>query len=94
MGGDHAMKTQLLVPRPSRILIGRLAFIAVALLLVAGLFLASVLLPPLAPPVHALNAPPAAASQAPNSDGVNGTLASFTALIPEIATVYLPSIVR
>jgi hypothetical protein len=88
------MMTQLLFPRPGRNLKGMLAFIAVALLLVVGLLLASVILPPLTTPVHALNAPPAAASQAPSSDGVNGTLASFTALIPEIATVYLPSLVR
>ena len=67
---------------------------ALALVLVAGLFLTSVLLPPLNTPVHALNAPPAATLQAPKADGVNGTLASFTALIPELAAVHLPLIVR
>ena len=88
------MKTRLLVPRPRRNLKRMLAFLAVALLLVEGLFLASVLLPPIATPVHALNAPSTTAPQAPNPKGVNGTLASFTALIPELMTVYLPSVLR
>ena len=88
------MKTQLLVPRPRRNLKGMLASIVVSLLLVVGLFLASVLLPPLDAPVHMLNAPSAAASQASSSKGVTGTLASFTALFPEMVTVYLPTIVR
>jgi hypothetical protein len=88
------MKTQPLVPRPGRNLNGALLSIAMALLLASGLFLASVLLPPLAAPVHALNAPSAAASQAPSSNGVNGTLASFAALFPDIGPVYLPLIVR
>ena len=69
--------------------------VVVALLLVAGLLLTSVLLPPLgAPPVHALNAPSGAAPLAPSASGVNGTLASFTALIPEMLTVNLPIIVH
>jgi hypothetical protein len=88
------MKTRPSYPRPRRKLKGRLASLAITLLLVAGLFMASVLLPPLAAPVHALNAPPAAASQAPSSNGVNGTLASFTALYPVIVSVYLPVLGR
>jgi hypothetical protein len=88
------MKAHLLLPRPKRSLKGRLAYTAVVLLLVAGLFLASVVLPPLSAPAHSLNAPLAAASQAPNSKGINGTLASFTALYPNIVTVSLPFILR
>jgi hypothetical protein len=41
-----------------------LVSLTAALLPVAGLFLVSVLLPPLAAPVHALKPPPTAASQA------------------------------
>jgi hypothetical protein len=88
------MKTRLLFPRPGRKLKGMLAFMAMTLLLVVGLFMASVLLPPLASPVHALNPPSAAASQAPSSTGVNGTLASFTALFPETLSLYIPIIVH
>jgi hypothetical protein len=84
------MKTRLLVPLPKRSLKEMLAFTAVVLLLVTGLLLASVVLPPLAAPVHALHAPPTAASLAPNSKGINGTLASFTALYPNIVTVSIP----
>jgi hypothetical protein len=87
------MITQLLVSRPGRILKRTLAAIAVALLLVMGVLVAGVLLPPAGAPVHVLNAPPAAASPAVDK-GVAGTLASFTALIPEMLTVYLPSVVR
>lgn len=71
-----------------------LVSVAVALLLVAGLFLTSVFLSPLGVPVHALNAPSAAASRAPSSSGVTGTLASFTALIPEMVWINLPIIVH
>ncbi len=88
------MKTRLLAPRPGRNPKRMLAFIAVALLLVAGLFLASVLIPPLPVPVHALNAPSEVAPHAPSSKGVNGTLASFTALFPQTVTVSLPYIAR
>jgi hypothetical protein len=88
------MKAQLLVPRPGRNLKGMLASIAVSLLLVVGLFLASVLLPSPDTPVHVLKASSAAASQAPNSIGVTGTLASFAALFPDVATVYLPTVAR
>lgn len=88
------MKTQLLVPQPKRNLKGMLVSIVMALFLVAGLLMMSVVLPPLDAPAHVLNAPPAAASQAPSSIGVTGTLASFAALFPEMANVYLPTIER
>jgi hypothetical protein len=71
-----------------------LASLGAALLLAVGLFMASVVLPPMTSPVQALNAPAAATLQAPKDNGVNGTLASFTALIPELAAVHLPIIVR
>jgi hypothetical protein len=65
------------------------------LLLVAGLLLASVLLPPVGTaPVHVLNAPAAGASQASSAQGVNGTIASFAALFPNTVAVYLPVVVR
>jgi hypothetical protein len=88
------MITQLLVSRSRRNLKRILASIGVALLLAIGLLLASVLLPPFDTPVHMLNAPSAAASQASSSQGVTGTLASFAALFPEIVNAYLPTIVR
>ncbi len=88
------MKPQRMVPQPRRYLKGMLASIAVALLLVVGLLWASVLLPTADPPVHVLNAPSAVAAQAPNSQGVTGTLASFAALFPEMVNVYLPTIER
>jgi hypothetical protein len=88
------MKIDWLALQPKRGLKERIILLAVALLLVAGLLLASVALPPLAAPVHALHAPAAAASQAPDSKGINGTLASFTALYPNIVTVSLPFILR
>lgn len=71
-----------------------LASIAIALLVAVGLLIASVLLTPLDTPVHALMAPSAAASQELSSIGVNGTLASFTALIPEMFANYLPLAAR
>ncbi len=88
------MMTHPLVSRPSRNLKRVLVTIAVSLLFVAGLLLVSVLLPPLDAPVQVLNAPPAAASQALSSTGVSGTLASFAALFPDLAAVYLPTVVR
>jgi hypothetical protein len=71
-----------------------LGSVAAALLLVAGLFMLSVVLPPVSTPAQVLVAPPASAVQAPDGEGENGTLASFTALIPEIAAVHMPLIVR
>ena len=88
------MKTRQLFPRSGRTLKRNPAVIAGAVLLAAGLLMVSVFLPPLSTPVHALNAPPAAAVQAPNSTGVNGTLASFTALFPQMLSVYVPFITR
>jgi len=71
-----------------------LIFSTVVLLLVVGMFMASVFLPPLAAPVHALSAPAEEAGIAPNSAGTAGTLASFTALIPELVTISLPLIIH
>ena len=72
-----------------------LVFTAITLFLVTGLLLASVVLPPFAAtPVHALNAPLRIGSQSPTSEEVNGTLASFTALIPEMVTISLPIVIR
>ena len=88
------MNTRRGVHRPGRSLKGMLAFTAVVLLLLVGLFLASVVLTPLSAPVHALYPPSVAASQAPSDQGVNGTLASFTALFPELQSVYIPLLVH
>jgi hypothetical protein len=80
--------------RPTRSPKWKLASVATALLLAAGLFMASVVLPPAAAPAHILNPPAVSAALAPQDDAVNGTLASFTALIPEIASIHLPLVVR
>jgi hypothetical protein len=88
------MRLWLLTLRPVRSLKRGLVSIAVASLLVTGLLLASIALTPLTAPVHALHAPAMAASQAPDSIGANGTLASFVALFPELLTVHLPLIVH
>jgi hypothetical protein len=64
------------------------ARLAVSLLLVAVLFLLEVLLAPPTTPVLALN--PLVRPAALSSNAVNGTLASFTALIPQITSIYLP----
>jgi len=71
-----------------------LVFTTLTVLFVAVYFLASVFLPPLAAPAHALTDPTAVASQIVTSTGVSGTLASFTALIPELETLSLPFISR
>jgi hypothetical protein len=76
------------------------AKIGAAVLLVVGLFGLGVLLDQLAPPVQVINAQPvlsAPVSPPPASpqDGaaINGTLASFAALMPEnMAAIYLPVI--
>jgi hypothetical protein len=83
-----------MAPQFPRNLKRMLAFTTVVLLLVVGMFMASVFLPPLATPVHALNAPAEEIGVSPNSAGVAGTLASFTALIPELVTLSLPLIIR
>jgi hypothetical protein len=88
------MRTRLIARRSPGSLKWRLASVAAALLLAAGLFMASVFLPSQAAPAHVLNPPAASAALAPQDDGVNGTLASFTALIPEMATIHLPIITR
>jgi hypothetical protein len=88
------MKTWLLPNQPGRSLRRGLAFAAITLLLVAGLFMASVFLPPQGVPAQALNAPVADASPAAASKGVSGTIASFTAMIPEVVTVSLPLMLR
>ena len=70
--------------------------IGVAVLLVVGLFgLGST-----APRVHGMDAQPVFPTTGPPevsaavSPEIDGTLASFTALIPEILGVYLPMIIR
>jgi hypothetical protein len=83
-----------MAPRSSRKLKRMLAFSAVVLLLVVGMFMASVFLPPLTAPAHALNAPTEEIGLSPNSAATAGTLASFTALIPELVTVSLPLIIH
>jgi hypothetical protein len=80
--------------RSRRNLKNMLVFTAVVLLLLVGMFMASVFLPPLAAPAHALNAPQEETMLAPSSNGVAGTLASFTALIPESVTISLPLIIH
>ena len=67
--------------------------LAAALILLVGLLLGGILAAPTAFPVQALNAQPqVTAPRGPLSSGVNGTLASFTALIPQIYTINLPII--
>jgi hypothetical protein len=88
------MKTRQSARPSSRSLKGLLISIMVALLLVVGLLFVSVLLPPLDTPVHALMAPSPAASYAPSSVGISGTVASFAALFPNMVTVNLPLIAR
>lgn len=83
-----------MAPRLRRNLKRMLAFSAVVLLLVMAMFMVSVFLPPLTVPVHALNAPTEEIGLSPDSAATAGTLASFTALIPELATVSLPLIIH
>ncbi len=69
--------------------------LAAALILLAGLLLGGILAAPNVTPAQALNAPPQiTAPRSPVSSGVNGTLASFTALIPQIYFSNLPLVVR
>jgi hypothetical protein len=68
--------------------------LAAALILLAGLLLGGILAAPAAP-VQALNAlPQITAPHAPASSSVNGTLASFTALFPQIFTTNFPYVAR
>jgi hypothetical protein len=65
--------------------------VTAALILLAGLLLGGILAAPGIHPVQALNTfPQISAPHSTNSTGVNGTLASFTALIPELFPNYLP----
>ena len=68
--------------------------VAAALILLACLLLGGILAAPSPVPVQALNFPQIEAPHASTSSGVTGTLASFTALIPEIFTVRLPFVER
>lgn len=75
--------------------------VGVAVLLVAGLFLLGVALTPPVPASHPVFAQPIAkpmdaglSAPVNGNPGVNGTLASFTALIPQISTIYVPAISR
>ena len=68
--------------------------LAAALILLASLLLGGILAAPFPVPVQALNFPQIDAPHVSTSSGVNGTLASFTALIPEIFTVRLPFVER
>ena len=65
--------------------------VTAALILLTGLLLGGILAAPGVHPVQALNAfPQINAPQSAASAGVNGTLASFTALIPQFFSNYLP----
>lgn len=67
--------------------------LAAALILLAGLLLGGILAPAI--PVQALNAAPQiTAPRGPLTRGVNGTLASFTALFPEFYTVNIPVLMK
>jgi len=69
--------------------------LAAALILLVGLLLGGILAVAPAIPVQALNAAPQiTAPRTPLSSGVNGTLASFTALFPEFYTVDLPVLMK
>jgi hypothetical protein len=68
--------------------------LAATLILLAGLLLGGILAAPNAP-VRAFNAQPQiTAPHGPAAKGVNGTLASFTALFPQTFTVNFPFVVR
>jgi len=88
------MKTGLSAHPARRSLKGLLVSIGIAVLLVVGLLLMSVILPPLDTPVHALKAPLSESSYAPGSVAISGTVASFAALFPNLVTVNLPLVWR
>jgi hypothetical protein len=68
--------------------------VTAALILLSGLLLGGILAAG-DHPVQALDAfPQVSAPQGATSTGVNGTLASFTALIPEVFSNYLPLVSR
>jgi hypothetical protein len=68
--------------------------VAAVLILLASLLLGGILAAPFPVTVQALNFPQIDAPHVSTSSGVNGTLASFTALIPEFFTVHLPIVER
>jgi|WetSurMetagenome_2_1015567.scaffolds.fasta_scaffold777631_2 hypothetical protein len=75
--------------------------IGLVVLIVVGLFLVEILVTPPPPAVQAVFVQPIVSIQATpppsaitGGGGTNGTLASFTALIPEIAPVYIPVVVK
>ncbi len=68
--------------------------VAAVLILLVSLLLGGILAAPSPAPVQALNFPQIDAPHVSTSSGANGTLASFTALIPEIFTVRLPIVER
>ncbi len=70
------------------------ALILLVPVLLAFWLLASAWFPPLEAPARALNAPPTLDAASAGSPGVNGTLASFTALFPQLEMLYLPSLTR
>ena len=70
------------------------AKLAAALLLLLAIFLLGILLALPAAPVQALNPPAPAAALAPSDLAANGTLAAFTALIPELSSIHLPVVVK
>ncbi len=80
--------------------LGNVERLALALALLAGLFLASALWLPAPAPVHALEAPrpaalPAAAAMpAAVGPGVKGTIAAIGALAPQTSSVFLPVLSR
>jgi len=67
---------------------------AAVLILLASLLLGGILAAPSPVSVQALNFPQIDAPHVSTSSGANGTLASFTALIPEFFTVRLPIVER
>jgi hypothetical protein len=67
---------------------------AAVLILLASLLLGGILAAPSPLSVQALNFPQTDAPHVSTSSGANGTLASFTALIPEIFTLQLPFVGR
>jgi hypothetical protein len=71
--------------------------LSAALLVLIGLFLLGILLTPAAQPVQAagqINAPASPAGVRTDSARTAGTLASFTALIPQISPAQAPIIVN
>ncbi len=69
--------------------------LAAALILLTGLLLGGILAAPGVSRVQALNPlPQITAPRSLTSSGVNGTLASFTALIPQIYAINLPFVAR